>query len=100
MIVFCSKDGNLKLHQVCKEMEKEVLLQSWKYIKYAIKWKRSLAPNLHVVDMDTFGNPILAVEDFTTKDLDGNAECAIITDVLPFVKACPNKFTSPIDDNE
>jgi len=56
------------------------------------KW--SITANLHVVDVDTFGNPILVVEDYTIKDLQGNAEHQMITVVLPFAKAWPNKFMS------
>jgi len=44
--------------------------------------------------MDTFGDPILVVEDYTTKHLEGNAEKAMITVALPFAKTWPNKFMS------
>jgi len=52
--------------------------------------KRTVIPNLHVVDVDSFGDPILAVEDYTTTELESNSEHAMVTIVLPFAKAWPN----------
>jgi len=56
--------------------------------------KRTVVPNLHVVDVDSFGDPILAVEDYTITELESNSERAMVTVVLPFAKAWPNKFMS------
>jgi len=56
--------------------------------------KRTVIPNLHVVDVDSFGDPILAVEDYTITELESNSERAMVTVVLPFAKAWPNKFMS------
>jgi len=47
-----------------------------------------------VVDVDTFGDPILVVEDYTIEDLCSNDELVMITVVIPFAKAWPNKFMS------
>jgi len=56
--------------------------------------KRSILPNLHIVDVDSFGDPILVVEDYMIKELSENNEKATVTVVIPFVKEWPNKFMS------
>jgi len=56
--------------------------------------QRNVSPNLHVVDVDTFSDPILTVEDYTTTELQFNTERAMVTVVLLFAKAWPNKFMS------
>jgi len=47
-----------------------------------------------VVDVDTFGNPVLAIEDYKISQLESNTESAIVTVVIPFTTAWPNKFMS------
>jgi len=46
------------------------------------------------VDISTFGDPILAVEDYSKKELEIVADSGMITVVLPFIKAWPIKFMS------
>jgi len=46
------------------------------------------------VDVSTFGDPILAVEDYSKKELEIIADSGMITVVLPFIKAWPIKFMS------
>jgi len=55
---------------------------------------RNLSPVLHVVDVSTFGDPILSIEDFSKRDQEINTEFEMITVVLPFIKAWPIKFMS------
>ena len=47
-----------------------------------------------MVDVDTFGDPILVIEDYTIEDLQCNDESQMITVIVPFAKAWPNKFMS------
>jgi len=61
--------------------------------------KRIVTGDLHGVNIDTFGDPILVIEDYTMKHLENNAESAMIT-VVPFAKIWPNKFMSHIDNKE
>jgi len=56
--------------------------------------KRNIIPTYHVVNVDCFGDPILVVEDYTVSELTMNEEKAMVTVVLPFAKAWPNKFMS------
>jgi len=56
--------------------------------------KRSILPNLHIVDVDSFGDPVLVVEDYTIQQLSENNEKATVTVVIPFAKEWPNKFMS------
>jgi len=56
--------------------------------------KQYITQHLHMVDVNTFGNPILVIEDYTIEDLCSNDELAMITVVIPFAKAWPNKFMS------
>jgi len=42
----------------------------------------------------TFGDPILVIEDYTIEDLQCNDESQMITVIVPFAKAWPNKFMS------
>ena len=44
--------------------------------------------------MNTFGDPFLAVEDYTLTKLECNKECPMVTVVLPFSKAWPENFMS------
>jgi len=55
---------------------------------------REVTPNFHVVDIDCFGDPILAIEDYTIVELTQNKNKAMVTVVLPFTRAWPNKFMS------
>jgi len=50
---------------------------------------RIVSPILHVVDVSTFGDPILAIQDYSKKELENMADSGMITVVLPFIKACP-----------
>ncbi len=56
--------------------------------------KQCITEHLHVVDVDCFGDPILVIEDYDIKDLQCNDESQMITVILPFTKAWPNKFMS------
>ena len=56
--------------------------------------KRNITPTYHVVNVDCFGDPILVVEDYTVSELTMNEEKSMVTVVLPFAKAWPNKFMS------
>jgi len=51
-------------------------------------------PVLYVVDVSTFGDPILVIEDLSTSDPERNMESQMITVVLPFIKVWPIKFMS------
>jgi len=53
-----------------------------------------VTPNLHVVDVDCFGDPILAIEDYMLPELTQNKNKAMVTVVLLFARAWPNKFMS------
>jgi len=55
---------------------------------------RIVHPILYVVNVDYFGHPILAIEDYTAMELTDNDCEAMITIVLPFTKGWPNKFMS------
>jgi len=46
------------------------------------------------MDVDTFADPILVIEDYTIEDLQCNDESQMITVIVPFAKAWPNKFMS------
>ena len=48
---------------------------------------RIIFPVLHVVDVSTFGDPILTIEDYSKKELEIIAGSGMITIVLPFIKA-------------
>jgi len=48
---------------------------------------RNVTPNLHVIDVDCFGNPILAIEDYTLSELTQNKNKAMVTVVFPFTRA-------------
>jgi len=56
--------------------------------------KRIVHPILHVVDVDCFGDSILAVEDYTAMELTDNVCEAMVMVVLPFTKGWPNKVMS------
>jgi len=63
-------------------------------IKTQQNGERSISPIFHVVDVDTFGSPILAIEDYNISQLATNTESAMVTVVIPFETAWPNKFMS------
>jgi len=44
--------------------------------------------------VNTFGDPVLAVEVYTLTKLECNKECPVVTIVLPFSGAWPDKFMS------
>jgi len=54
--------------------------------------KSNIYPNLHVVDVDSFGDPILAVMGDSTIEPARKNDSTMVTVVLPFAKAWPNKF--------
>jgi len=47
-----------------------------------------------VVDVNTFGNPILTIKDYKNLQQQPNTECAMVTVVITFATAWPNKFMS------
>jgi len=57
-----------------------------------MKWSKKCF--FHVVDVDMFGNPILTVEDYKISQLETNTESTMVTVVIPFATAWPNKFMS------
>jgi len=74
-----------------------ILFERWEFKNTVIELqngKRNITPTYHVVDVDCFGDPILVVEDYTVSELTMNEEKAMVTVVLPFTKAWPNKFMS------
>jgi len=74
-----------------------ILFERWELKNTVIELrngKRNIIPNYHVVDVDCFGDPILVVEDYMASELTLNEEKAMVTVVLPFAKAWPNKFMS------
>jgi len=74
-----------------------ILFERWE-MEYSMKTQqngeRSISPMFHVVDVDTFGSPILAIEDYNISQLSTNTESAMVTVVIPFESAWPNKFMS------
>jgi len=74
-----------------------ILFERWE-LKIMTKQQQSgtrvVHPILHVVNVDCFGDPILAIEDYTAMELTDNDCEAMITIVLPFTKGWPNKFMS------
>jgi len=74
-----------------------ILFERWELENTVIELqngKRNIIPNYHVVNVDCFGDPILVVEDYMASELTLNEEKAMVTVVLPFAKAWPNKFMS------
>jgi len=72
-----------------------ILFERWELktsISIQRNGQRSIVPSLHIINVNTFGDPILAVEDYTITELKCNKECPMVTVVLLFAKACPNKF--------
>ena len=72
-----------------------ILFERWELdqqTKLLPNGERSILPNLHIVDVDTFGDQILVVEDYTIRELSENNKKATVTVVLPFAKEWPNKF--------
>jgi len=63
-------------------------------IKTQQNGERSISPVFHVVDVDMFGSPILAIEDYKMSQLVSNTESAKVTVVIPFETAWLNKFMS------
>jgi len=61
-----------------------------------VEWtgKRTINPIFHVVDVDCFGDPILAFEDYAASELNETDKKATITVVIPFAKGWPSKFMS------
>ncbi len=63
--------------------ENDSILFEWWELDHRTKvlpnGKRSILPNLHIVDVDSFGDPILVVEDYTIKELSENNEKATVT---------------------
>ena len=54
-----------------------ILFKRWELdhrTKVLSNGKRSILPNLHIVDVDSFGDPILVVEDYMIKELSENNE--------------------------
>jgi len=74
-----------------------ILFERWE-MEYSIKiqqnGERNISPMFHVVDVDTFGSPILAIKDYNISQLSTNTESAMVTVVIPFETAWPNKFMS------
>ncbi len=74
-----------------------ILFERWEMensIKTQQNSQRSVSPVFPVVDVDTFGSPILAIEDYKMSQLVTNTESAMVTVVIPFETAWPNKFMS------
>ncbi len=74
-----------------------ILFERWKLensISVERNAHRNIMPVLHVVDVSTFGDPILVIEDSSTRDPERNMESQMITVVLPFIKVWPIKFMS------
>jgi len=67
---------------------------TWRIIELSTKWTKHIFPSLHVVDVDSFGDPILAVMDDSNIEHYHNNNSAMVTVVLPFAKAWPRKFMS------
>jgi len=67
---------------------------AWKYDQNSPKWTKIFSPILQVVEVNTFGNPILAIEDYKNLQQQPNTEHAMVTVVIPFATAWPNKFMS------
>jgi len=70
-----------------------ILFERWEFENTVVELQ-NIIPTYHVVDVDCFGDPILVVEDYTVSELTMNEEKAMVTVVLPFAKAWPNKFMS------
>jgi len=51
--------------------------------------KNYIHPNVHIVNVDSFGDPILAVMDDSMIEHDHNNNSTMVTVVLPFAKAWP-----------
>jgi len=69
-----------------------ILFERWKLensISVEQNAHRNIMPVLHVVDVSTFGDPILVIEDSSTSDPERNMESQMITVVLPFIKVWP-----------
>jgi len=74
-----------------------ILFKRWELKNTIIELQnggRDVTPNFHVIDVDCFGDPILAIEDYTILELTQNKNKAMVTVVLPFARAWPNKFMS------
>ena len=74
-----------------------ILFERWEMensIKTQCNGERSISPIFHVVDVDTFGSPILAIEDYKMSQLVTNTESTMVTVVIPFETAWTNKFMS------
>jgi len=83
--------------QVNDHANDSILFERWRTENsISIQWNghRNVSPVLHVVDVSTFGDPILAIEDSAKRDLESNTELEMITVVLPFIKVWPIKFMS------
>jgi len=59
-----------------------ILFERWE-MEYSMKTQqngeRSISPMFHVVDVDTFGSPILAIEDYNISQLSTNTESAMVS---------------------
>ena len=74
-----------------------ILFENWQLETSLIiqrNGQQSIFPDFHIVDINTFGDPILAVEDYTLTELQNNKEKPMVTIVLLFAKAWPEKFMS------
>jgi len=83
--------------QVNNHANDSILFERWRTENsISIQWNghRNVSPVLHVVDVSTFGDPILAIKDSAKRDLESNTESEMITVVLPFIKVWPIKFMS------
>jgi len=69
-----------------------ILFERWELeesLCYQKNGKKYIYPNLHVVDVDSFGDPILAVMDDSMIEHDHNNNSTMVTVMLPFAKAWP-----------
>ena len=74
-----------------------ILFERWELentIQSQQNGRRCFSPTLHVVEVDTFGNPVLAIEDYKVSELELNTEDAKVTVVTPFETVWPKKFMS------
>jgi len=74
-----------------------ILFERWELeesLCYQKNGKKYIYPNLHIVDVDSFGDPILAVMDDSNIEHDHNNDSAMVTVVIPFAKSWPKKFMS------
>jgi len=74
-----------------------ILFERWELentIQSQQNGRRCFSPTLHVVEVDMFGNPVLAIKDYKVSELELNMEDAKVTVVTPFEMVWPKKFMS------